>query len=137
MRDDLLHPAGRFALAAALAMATNYACAVTANDSGRLFYSPAERAQLEQARTRPAATRAPGVGTSPPATLRYDGMVIRSDGRGTHWVDGRAQADRAEAGGLKPGQTRADGKVFEPYQILRPAPASAVTPAPAAKEPTP
>jgi hypothetical protein len=34
--------------------------------------------------------------------------------------------------GLKPGQIRADGKVYEPYQVLRPGSA-----APVAEEPTP
>lgn len=98
---------------------------------GRLFYTPAERAQLEQARARHAAPRTPGMRTESPAPLRYDGVVIRSDGRSTHWVDGRAQLGPAEAAGLKPGQTRAGGEVFEPYQVLRPAPA------PTAKEPAP
>lgn len=91
---------------------------------GRLFYTPAERAQLEQARARLATPQAPAARTEPPAPLRYDGVVIRSDGRSTYWIDGRAQPRPPEAAGLKPGQTRADGKIFEPYQVLRPVPAA-------------
>ncbi|MHB1188207.1 hypothetical protein [Thiobacillus sp.] len=63
-----------------------------------------------------------------PAPLRFDGMVIRSDGRTTHWVDGKPQPDGSGVAGLKPGQIRAGGKVYEPYQVLRPRPADPATP---------
>ncbi|MEW5967591.1 MAG: hypothetical protein AB1720_11475 [Pseudomonadota bacterium] len=131
MKHDVFCPAGRFALAAALVVAATGASPVAAGDPGPLFYTPVERARLEQARTRHVAPRMPGVRAESPAPLRYDGVVIRSDGRSTHWVDGRAQLGPAGAAGLKPGQTRADGKVFEPYQVLRPVPATT------AKEPAP
>jgi hypothetical protein len=93
-----------------------------AADPGRLFYTPAERAQLEAARaghvtsSRQAAPR----GAQP---LRFDGVVIRSDGRSVSWVDGQLRAGASAMAGLKPGQLRADGKVYEPYQVLRPRPA--------------
>ena len=91
---------------------------------GRLFYTPAQRAQLEAARARDARTGPgkpimPGDATAP---LRYDGVVIRSDGKTTRWIDGKAQRDGAAVSGLKPGQIRSDGKVYEPYQVLRPTP---------------
>jgi len=92
---------------------------------GRLFYTPAQRAQLEDARARNVAPTGPGQQASSaraPAPLRYDGVVIRSDGRTTRWVDGKAQRDGSAVSGLKPGQIRADGKVYEPYQVLRPRP---------------
>lgn len=94
-----------------------------ATEIGRLFFTPAERARLEAARARtsgrtgpPAA--APASDTPPP--VRYDGIVIRSDGKTTRWVDGAAEFDGAGPSGLKPGQIRSDGKVYEPYQVLRP-----------------
>ena len=105
---------------------------------GRLFYTPAQRAQLENARARNLTQRA-----SPkqpqairaPAPLRFDGVVIRSDGKSTRWIDGKAEVGASSVTGLKPGQIRANGKVYEPYQVLRP---QAPTPVePAAKEPTP
>lgn len=94
-------------------------------DPGRLFFTPAQRAQLEAARARNATPSGPGhlLSTdSAPTPLRYDGVVIRSDGTITRWVDGRAQRDGSAVSGLKPGQIRANGKVYEPYQVLRPTP---------------
>ena len=101
--------------------------------SGRLFYTPEQRAQLEAARARnvtQVGRTAPGAGAPPP--IRYDGVLVRSDGKTTRWVDGKPQLDASGVAGLKPGQIRADGRVYEPYQVLRPNPA-----APAAKESTP
>ncbi len=109
-----------------LAALPGLAAAVDApTDPGRLFFSPAERAQLERARTRAAAG---GAGVTASAVLRYDGLVVRSDGATTRWIDGRAEVGAARANGLKPGQLRADGKVYEPYQIKRPATPPVPTP---------
>lgn len=104
-------------------------------DPGRLFYTPAQRSQLEAARARATPQNSQGAQavadeTTPP--LRYDGVVIRSDGRTTRWIDGKPQRDGAAAPGLKPGQVRADGKVYEPYEVLRPLP-----PTPGEKESAP
>lgn len=98
---------------------------------GRLFYTPAQRAQLDNARTR-KHTQAGSLGkVAPPveasAPLRFDGTMIRSDGKTTHWVDGKPQSDRSGIQGLKPGQIRADGQVYEPYQVLRTTPPGPAT----------
>ena len=100
-------------------------------DPGRLFFTPAQRAQLEAARARNATPSGPGhpLSTdSAPAPLRYDGVVIRSDGSTTRWVDGKAQHDGSAVSGLKPGQIRANGRVYEPYQVLRPRPPEPASP---------
>lgn len=92
-------------------------------DPGRLFFTPAQRAQLEAARARNTTQPSPGHLSSSdggPAPLRYDGLVIRSDGTTTRWVDGKPQRSGAAVSGLKPGQIRANGKIYEPYQLLRP-----------------
>lgn len=99
-------------------------------DPGRLFFTPAQRAQLEAARarnlTQPDGKRASVDGVAAP--LRYDGVVIRSDGNTTRWVNGTPQIGASRIQGLKPGQIRVDGKVYEPYQVLRPtAPSPAKT----------
>ncbi len=105
-------------------------------EPGRLFYTPAQRAQLESARahnvTQLGGKNKRGSPDGAPAPLRFDGLVIRSDGKTTRWVDGKPQLDGSGVAGLKPGQIRADGKVYEPYQVLRPSPA-----APVAEERTP
>ncbi|MCL5061527.1 MAG: hypothetical protein M1449_14385 [Candidatus Thermoplasmatota archaeon] len=95
-----------------------------ASDSpGRLFYTPAQRAQLEAARARNVTQVRQADPALAPPPVRFDGMVVRSDGSGTSWVNGRPQAGASGVAGLKPGQVRADGKVYEPYQVLRPRPA--------------
>jgi len=94
---------------------------------GRLFYTPAQRTQLETARARnetQLASPKQDKSVSAPAPLRYDGVVIRSDGKSTRWVDGKAEVGTSSVTGLKPGQIRANGKVYEPYQVLRPQPPS-------------
>jgi hypothetical protein len=66
--------------------------AATAQSLGRLFYSDAERARLEQQRD---SGERPG---SPPATtgsLRNDGVVRRSGGPATWFVNGAALDERS------------------------------------------
>ncbi|MHB1083787.1 MAG: hypothetical protein ACYCZA_02970 [Thiobacillus sp.] len=106
--------------------------AAHATDPGRLFYTPEQRAQLEAARARNVTQVRQAVPDVAPPPLRFDGVVIRSDGTRTSWVNGQAQVGASGVTGLKPGQIRADGRVYEPYQVLRPSPA-----APVAEETTP
>jgi hypothetical protein len=110
---------------------TSPASLAASEELGRLFYTPAQRAQLDSARTRklaPAASpRKNGLPVEASAPLRFDGTMIRSDGKTTHWVDGKPQSDRSGIQGLKPGQIRADGQVYEPYQVLRPTPPGPAT----------
>jgi hypothetical protein len=112
---------GRLAAILGLLLATLGAgSASLAADLGRLFYTPAQRAELEAARARNATQASPAA----PAIVhpqRFDGVVIRSDGASTSWINGRPQTGVSGAAGLKPGQVRSDGKVYEPYQVLRPA----------------
>lgn len=93
-------------------------------EPGRLFYTPAQRAQLESARSRnvtqPAGQNRKAV-TGASAPLQFDGVMIRSDGQITRWVNGEPQAGASGVAGLKPGQIRATGRIYEPYQVLPPA----------------
>lgn len=105
-------------------------------NAGRLFYTAAQRAQLEAARARNVTevTQAmQPVRVAAPPAVRFDGLVIRSDGKRTSWINGQRQTGAANAAGLKPGQIRSDGRVYEPYQLLR----GDGTGAAAAGEPTP
>jgi len=126
----------RFAHLPVLLLATlgtwGYSLAATPTDPGRLFYTADQRAQLEAARARNVTqVRQAGPAVGPPP-VRFDGMVIRSDGTRTRWVNGQPQVGASGVAGLKPGQIRADGRVYEPYQVLRPGSA-----APVAGESTP
>jgi hypothetical protein len=123
---------------------------------GRLFYTPAQRAQLDAVRSQ--RSRAPAVqeqelAPAVPERLTYDGMVRRSDGRTTVWINNRAINDGRAAeslpftsklrpdGSVKLGVTQADrsvdlkvgqsaeivsGTITEPYSRT---PASASPPA--------
>ena len=79
-------------------------------EPGRLFYTPAQRAQLEAARAR-NVTQVGQASSTAAAPVRFDGMVMRSDGSSTRWVNGRPQVSASGIYGLKPGQVRADGRV--------------------------
>lgn len=80
---------------------------------GRLFYTPAQRAELDALRGRknvappPAAPEQPAV---VPEVLSYDGIVRRSDGKTTVWInnravnDGKPAEDLPLAGRVRPDQ---------------------------------
>lgn len=89
---------------------------------GRLFYTPAQRATLEDARHRNITAAASASENS--GAIVYNGVVLRSDGGTTQWVDGQPQVRHgmdydADGHRLEPGQLLYDGKVYEPYQIIR------------------
>ena len=131
-----LNPSRTLAIGLALIFLCDTGASLAASaEMGRLFYTPDQRAQLESARAHPvqrAGRNAQAASDNAPAPLHFDGVVIRSDGRTTRWVNGKAQVGASTVSGLKPGQIRANGKVYEPYQVLRRSPA-----APVAEEPTP
>jgi hypothetical protein len=85
---------------------------------GRLFFTPAQRASLDVARSQRAratlateeteetvATAAPV-----PQTITYDGMVRRSDGKTTVWINSRPVVDKGPSPAVV-GQVRPDGSV--------------------------
>ena len=82
---------------------------------GRLFYTPAQRAQLDTARAqrRKATVASEQEAAAPvPEVLTYDGMVRRSDGKTTVWINNRAINDGRPAGSLPFTSTlRPDGSV--------------------------
>lgn len=103
---------------------------------GRLFYTPAQRAMLNDARVRkqidPPNPSVAAPALPAPAPVSFDGVITRSDGVATHWVNGRPHVGHTsgKVQNLKPGQTRAEQKVYEPYQIRQPDNARVPSPAP-------
>lgn len=88
---------------------------------GRLFYTPQQRQGLENARAQNrSVTGSTEVITTQPLT--YDGIVLRSDGRSTRWINGRPQSGDGYAlttrgKTLKPGQTIEGNRVYEAHGI--------------------
>jgi hypothetical protein len=79
---------------------------LAADGLGRLFLTPEQRAQLDIVRARrdprvPVATDAEPVAAAPaapvpqgPDTVTYNGVVRRSDGKSTVWINGKAVDER-------------------------------------------
>jgi hypothetical protein len=86
------HPAMR-GLRVLVAAALALPAVPGAEPLGRLFYTPGQRAQLDTARSQ--RSRAPAVAAEQepaaavPELLTYDGMVRRSDGKTTVWINNR------------------------------------------------
>lgn len=147
---------------AAVVLACQISVAWAAEPLGRLFFTPEQRAQLDSARRQRAQRPATEAATeeAPAATVTYSGMVRRSDGRATVWINSRALHDRMppaagiprarvdEEGAasitvpqhprsvrLKVGQTAelTSGRVAESYARPAAPPAAEPRPAPAAE----
>jgi len=80
-----------------------------AQELGRLFFTPEQRAALDARRAARLPDK-PTVARESPTT-RVDGYVARSSGRTTVWVDGEALADGAQPDGLRVRRNRDTGKV--------------------------
>lgn len=93
--------------------------APAAEPLGRLFYTPEQRAQLDALRTQRVV--ASQVRDEPiPETVNYYGIVRRSDGKTTVWVNGEALSES----GLRDKQS-ISGRVSRNGQILLQTPAAA------------
>jgi hypothetical protein len=85
---------------------------------GRLFFTPAQRAQLDVARKQRTRTSLATESTEEttaaptPQTITYEGAVRRSDGKSTVWINSRpVQEKESASGGVIVGRVRADGGV--------------------------
>jgi hypothetical protein len=80
--------------------------APAADDLGRLFFTPQQRAQLDMARKqrahRPVIEATAEDALPPTAVVTYSGMVQRSDGRSTVWINNRAVHDRSHGDSAEP-----------------------------------
>ena len=128
---------------------------------GRIFFTPEQRAQLDTLRTQKAVASQVRDDEPVPENVTYNGIVRRSDGKTTVWVNNEAMTDaelrvkqsivgRVDSSGrillqtpqatgaalqLKVGQSAEllSGKVDETYAAPRPAPAVKAKPAVAEK----
>jgi hypothetical protein len=96
------------------------ACAGPASSAqpiGRLFFTPAERAQLDNARAQKRAPQptsaAQPVDTRPETqVITYNGIVRRSDGKSILWLNNRPADEKEALSGLAiTGRVRPDGAV--------------------------
>lgn len=92
------------------------AAAQPAGPPGRLFFTPAQRAALDVARTQRARAllstdRTEQEAAPVPQTITYGGMVRRSDGKSTVWFNNQPVNDRESLGGAIVGRVRPDGSV--------------------------
>jgi hypothetical protein len=86
----------RFTLLLAVAAAGTGPLQASAEPLGRLFFTPERRAQLERQRQyNIQETR-----TLQGGSMRLDGIVQRSSGRSTIWVNGVPQNERSDSAGV-------------------------------------
>ena len=101
----------------ALVLAVLAPPAVAAEPIGRLFYTPDQRASLDVARSKRArnvvatekAEEAPPPPT--PEVVTYGGIVRRSDGKTTVWLNNRAVSGKESGDAKMVGKIRPDGTV--------------------------
>lgn len=103
----------RWHLAACLAIAAAAGSAWADPALGRLFFTPAERAALDERRSAPVDTG---------SLQRLQGRLRRQDGAGTDWINGRPHhPPPPEFAGLRVGEARdaASGRRLESGDGMR------------------
>jgi hypothetical protein len=103
-------------LLACLVMLLVVPCGARSEPLGRLFYTPAQRTQLDTARAQRTASplaETPAAETPPaPPALTFNGVVRRSDGKSTIWINNRAVGDGESLSGVAVvGRVRPDGAI--------------------------
>jgi len=95
---------------------------------GRLFFTPTQRAQLDLLRAQkvrqpPQASEDESAAAPAPEVITYGGIVRRSDGKSTVWLNDRPISDRAKAADAGIGRLRNDGAIMlKPPQAERSVP---------------
>jgi len=86
---------------------------------GRLFFTPEQRLKLDSARSSKTrvtlTTEKPEEAAPPPApqpeVVTYDGIVQRSDGTTTVWLNSRPLTEKDKVTGAIVGRVRPDGRI--------------------------
>src|SRR5258708_7020514 len=83
-------------------------------DLGRMFFTPAQRATLDSARQKSKSTGVgndePAAGPPLPKNVSVNGVVQRSDGKTTVWINNRAVTDK-QADGMSVTTNKNDSRV--------------------------
>jgi hypothetical protein len=110
--------AWKIGMAVYLTLAASMPAAAQAQERlGRLFFTPAQRASLDVARSQRARAalsteKTEQEATPVPQTITYSGHIRRSDGKTTVWINNQAVHDRESAGAAAiVGRVRPDGSV--------------------------
>lgn len=100
----------------AAALHASAGAAEPAEPLGRLFFTPAQRAALDAARAQRArgalATKSEEEAQPVPEVITYGGMIRRSDGRTTIWINNRALEEGAAGVAEITGRARPDGSLL-------------------------
>jgi hypothetical protein len=75
--------------------------AASAQELGRLFFTPEQRAALDARRKARVPDKPAAVPQAESPVTRIDGAVRRSGGKSTVWVNGEAVSEGAQADGAK------------------------------------
>lgn len=86
----------------AWALVSPQACADEA--LGRLFYTPEQRARMDAARQHAISVRIEKEENAPPfATIQLNGVITRSDGKSTLWINNRIQDEASRLASVNKG----------------------------------
>jgi hypothetical protein len=80
-------------------LATAIPAGAAAQDLGRLFFTPEQRAALDARRKARVPDRPVATPQAESPVTRVNGAVRRADGRSTVWLNGEAIAEDAQPGG--------------------------------------
>ena len=102
---------GRAAMMLALMLVAGTACAA---ELGRVFFTPEQRAAMDDVRKKNIKGGAAGREEQPPATMpqnvSVNGVIRRSDGKNTIWLNNRVIGEK-QAGGINAAVGKTDGRV--------------------------
>lgn len=82
-----------------IVLVSAFSLPASAQQLGKLFFTPEQRATLEQLKQTPATPSAPAVTSD---TITVNGMVQRSDGSNILWINNAQQSVTSGAKGLDP-----------------------------------
>ena len=108
-----MRPAARSAILAGL-LGAAVASGAAAQELGRLFFTPEQRAALDARRKARVPDKPAATPQAESPVTRVNGVVQRADGRSTVWVNGEAIPDSPRAGAQGAPRPAGAGRVAVP-----------------------